>query len=80
MSQSDSNPTKPDPSREDMWEMLPLYEKWQEVNKFFNTRRVVLDPKFETTFGEADFDKRSIMNPWKFNLIQSGLASTPALV
>jgi hypothetical protein len=78
MSKPDSELERGSP-REEMWETLPLYEKWKEIEKFFLTRRTVLDPAFGQRFQAADFDRQSVMSPWKFNIIQSSFASAPAL-
>jgi hypothetical protein len=63
-----------------MWKMVPLYEKWQALKKFFYTRSVVLRPQFGAEIIATDFDSRQIMGPWKFNAFQSAIASAPALV
>jgi hypothetical protein len=62
-----------------MWELLPLYEKWQTLKKFFKTRRLVLTPGFKASLAADAPEMKEILSPWKFNAMQSAFSSAPAL-
>lgn len=62
-----------------MWELLPLYEKWQTLKKFFKTRRLVLTPGFKASLAADAPEMKDILSPWKFNAMQSAFSSAPAL-
>jgi hypothetical protein len=55
-------------------------DRIDELREFWQTRRMVLQDLTIASWTSKELDKRCYLSPWKFNLIQSGLAALPALL
>jgi hypothetical protein len=55
-------------------------EKLKVWNDFWRTRKAVLRNLEVAKFSKQDLLDKGLLNPWKFNLIQSGFATLPAIM
>jgi len=73
------SPQVPQDHDDGFWDSVPVWSKYKELVSFFATRKAILAGTPLYDLSKAELKAADLMDPWKFNIVQSAFAAAPTL-